>query len=154
MTEPIRAFATLRVAGDDLAPDEVTKVLKIVPTTTYAKGEHYSAGPRRPDLVGRTGVWFFSTKGVVAGNRLADHLAFLARLLLPGSGQVGPLPHLQQLLRRRSLRVAVSCFWHGPAGARKPSIPRSARDLLKRIPADIEIDFDGDARPGRHAAQR
>ncbi len=135
LTEPVRAFATLRVAGDDLVPDEVTKVLKIVPTTAYAKGEHYAAGPRSPDLVGRTGVWFFSTNGVVAGNQLADHLAFLARLLLLGSGEAGPLPRLQQLVRRRSLRVAVSCFWHGPADARKPSIPRSVRDLLKRIPA-------------------
>ena len=152
MTEPVRAFATLRVAGDDLVPDEVTKILKIVPTTAYAKGEHYAAGSRSPDLVGRTGVWFFSTKGVVAGSQLADHLAFLARLLLPGSGETGPLPRLQLLLRRRSLRVAVSCFWHGPAGARKPSIPRSVSDLLKLIPAEIETDFDVDERPSRHAA--
>jgi hypothetical protein len=65
MTEPVRAFAIPRVAGDDLAPDEVTKVLKIVRTTAYAKGEHYAAGSRSADLVGRTGVWFFSTKGVV-----------------------------------------------------------------------------------------
>jgi hypothetical protein len=152
MTEPVRAFATLRVAGDGLVPDEVTKVLKIVPTMAYAKGEHYAAGRRSPDLVGRTGVWFFSTKGVVAGNQLADHLGFLARLLLPGSGEAGPLPRLQQLVRRRSLRVAVSCFWHGPAGARKPSVPRSVGDMLKLIPAEIETDFDADERPSRHAA--
>ena len=152
MTEQVRAFATLRVAGDDLVPDEITRILKIVPTTAYAKGEHYSAGSRGADLVGRTGVWFFSTKGVVAGNLLADHLAFLARLLLPGSGEAGPLPRLQQMLRRRSLRVSLSCFWHGPAGARKPSIPRSVTDLLKLIPAEIETDFDVDERPSRHAA--
>ena len=152
MTEPVRAFATLRVAGDDLAPNEVTKILKIIPTTAYAKGEHYAAGSRSPDLVGRTGVWFFSTKGVVAGNRLADHLSFLARLLLPGSRDAGPLPRLQQLLRRRSLRVSVSCSWHGPVGARTPSIPRSVSDLLTLIPAEIETDFDVDERPSHHAA--
>jgi hypothetical protein len=73
-------------------------------------------------------------------------------LLLPGSGEVGPLPRLQQLLRRRSLRVSVSCFWHGSAGAKKPSIPRSVTDLLKLIPAEIETDFDVDERPNRHAA--
>ena len=150
--EPARAFATLRVAGDALVPDEVTKILKIVPTTAYSKGEHYSGGPRSPDLIGRTGVWFFSTKGVVAGNQLADHLAFLARLLLPGSGEAGPLPRLQQLLRRQSLRASVSCFWHGPAGARKPSIPRPVTDLLKLVPAEITTDFDTDEQPSRHAA--
>jgi hypothetical protein len=80
-------------------------------------------------------MWFFSTKGVVAANTLTDHLAFLARLVLPGSGEAGPLPRLQQLLRRKSLRVSVSCFWHGPAGAKKPVVPRSITELLKLIPA-------------------
>jgi hypothetical protein len=150
--EPVSAFATLRVSGDDLVPAEVTKILKILPTKAYAKGEHYAGGPRSPDLTGRTGVWFFSTDTVVAGNNLADHLSFLARLLLPGSGEAGPMPRLQQLLRRRSLRVSVSCFWHGPADAKKPAIPRSFTDLLKLVPADIETDFDVDLGPGLHAA--
>jgi Domain of unknown function (DUF4279) len=150
--EPVRAFATLRVSGDDLVPSEITKIIKIIPTKAYAKGEHYSGGPRSPGLIGRTGVWFFATDGVVAGNNLTDHLAFLARLLLPGSGEAGPLPRLQQVLQRRSLRASVSCFWHGSADAKKPSIPRSITDLLKMIPAEIEIDFDVGDRPKRHAA--
>ena len=151
-TEPVRAFATLRVSGDALIPDEITKIIKIPPTRTYAKGEHFSGGPRCADLIGRTGVWFFATDGVVAGNNLTDHLTFLARLLLPGSGEAGPLPRLQQLMRRKSLRVSVTCFWHGSAGARKPSIPRSITELLKLIPAEIETDFDVDEQPNRHAA--
>jgi hypothetical protein len=150
--EPVSAFASLRVSGDDLVPSEITKIIKILPTKAYAKGEHYSGGPRSPDLVGRTGVWFFATDGIVAGNNLTDHLAFLARLLLPGSGEPGPLPRLQQIVQRKSLRVSVSCFWHGSADARKPTIPRSVTDLLKLIPAEIETDFDVDERPNRHAA--
>jgi Domain of unknown function (DUF4279) len=151
-TEPVRAFATLRVSGDDLVPDEVTKIIKIRPTKAYAKGEHFSGGPRSPDLIGRTGVWYFATDGIVASNNLTDHLAFLARLLQPGSGEAVPLPRLQHLLRRRSLRVSVSCFWHGSGGAKKPSVPRSITDLLKRIPAEIETDFDVDEKSSRHAA--
>jgi hypothetical protein len=151
-TEPVRAFATLRVSGDDLVPNEITRIIKILPTKAYAKGEHYSGDPRSPDLIGRTGVCFFATDLVVAGNNLADHLAFLARALLPGSGEAGPLPRLQQLIRRKSPHVSVSCFRHGPADTRKPSIPRSFTDLLKLIPAEIETDFDVDERPSRHAA--
>jgi hypothetical protein len=151
-TEPVRAFATLRVSGDNLVPNEITKIIKIVPTKAYAKGEHYSSGPRGADLIGRTGVWYFATDGVVAGDNLNDHLAFLARSLLPGSGEAGPLPRLRQLLARKSLRVSVTCFWHGPEGARKPSVPRYITDLLKLIPADTETDFDVDERPNRHAA--
>jgi hypothetical protein len=151
-TEPIKAFATLRVSGDELVPNEITKILKILPTKAYAKGEHFSGGPRSPDLIGRTGVWYFATDRVVAGNNLSDHLAFLSRMLLASPGEAGPLPRLQQLMRRRSLRVSVTCFWHGSEGAKKPSIPRSLTDLLKRIPSDIEIDFDVDEKEGRDAA--
>jgi hypothetical protein len=46
-----RGLRNVRVGGDDLAPDEVTKVLRIVPTTAYAKGEHYAAVPCGPDLI-------------------------------------------------------------------------------------------------------
>jgi hypothetical protein len=151
-TDSVRAFATLRIAGDRLVPDEVTSLLKIVPTTAYAKGQHYSGGPRSPDLVGQTGVWYFSTKGVVAGNHLADHLGFVARLLLPGSGEAGPLPRLQQLMRRRLLRASVSCFWHGASGARKPTVPRAVNELLALPPADLVTDFETDEQPSRDAA--
>jgi len=48
----------------------------------HAKRRPNTGGPRSPDLVGRTGVWFFATNGIVAGNPLADHRAFLARRLL------------------------------------------------------------------------
>jgi hypothetical protein len=44
----------------------------------------------------------------------------------------------------------VSCFWHGSADTRRPSIPRPITDLLKMIPA--EIDFDVDDRPNRRTA--
>jgi hypothetical protein len=142
----------LRVSGDDLVPDEITEILKIHPTKAYAKGEHYSGGPRSPDLIGRTGVWYFATDDVVAGNNLTDHLAFVTRLLQPGSGEAGALPRLQQLMRRSSLRVSVTCFWYGAAGAKKPSIPRSVTELLKQIPADFETDFDVEEKEGRHAA--
>jgi hypothetical protein len=150
--EPIKAYATLRVAGDLLVPEQVTRILKVVPRAAYMKDEHYSGGSRSPDLVGRTGVWHFTTDGAVAGNRLQDHLAFLIRLLTPVSGDAGPLLPLQQLLRRKSLRMVVTCFWHGPAGARRPSIPRSVTETLKSIPAEIETDFDLDQQSDRHAA--
>nr|WP_294503633.1 DUF4279 domain-containing protein [uncultured Rhodopila sp.] len=143
--EPIKAYATLRVTGDRLDPEQVTRLLKIVPTLAYAKGELYSGGSRSPDLIGRTGVWYFCTDGIVAGTRLADHFAFLLR-------QVAAAPAFQQLLKRKALDVVVTAFWHGPAKAKQPPIPRALADRLKRIPARIEMDFDHDGADDRHAA--
>lgn len=36
-TDPVSAFATLRVSGDDLVPSEITKIIKILPTKAYKK---------------------------------------------------------------------------------------------------------------------
>ncbi len=143
--DPVKAYATFRVTGDQLVPDQVTRLLKIVPTLAYAKGQHYSGGPRSPDLIGRTGVWYFCTDGIVAGIRPADHLAFLLRQVVPG-------PAFQQFLKRKALEVVITAFWHGPAEAKQPSIPRALADRLKQIPARIETDFDQDDAGDRHAA--
>jgi hypothetical protein len=148
----IKAYATLRIAGDQLVPEQVTQTLKVVPTTAYAKGEHYSGGPHSPELIGRTGVWYFCTDGIVAGNRLSDHLEFIERLLQTRDGDIGPLRALQRLMRRAALHAVVTCFWHGSPGAKRPSIPRSVSATFKALPADIETDFDLDEKPGRHAA--
>src|ERR1700726_768087 len=41
-SETVRAFTTFRVVGDGLQPDMVTRLVRIVPTLAYAKGETYS----------------------------------------------------------------------------------------------------------------
>jgi hypothetical protein len=51
-----KAFVTLRFAGDDLNPDEISAVLPVKPTRAHRKGEAFSAGPRASNLRGRTGV--------------------------------------------------------------------------------------------------
>jgi hypothetical protein len=38
----------------------------------------------------------------------------------------------------------ASCFWHGKAGPHTPEIPAFVIDAFKRLPAEIEIDFDTD----------
>src|SRR5689334_11640146 len=80
---PLKTFATLRITGDRLMPDEVSPRLRWPPTLAYAKGEHYWAGPRSPDLIGRTGVWHFCTGRDVQSTRPADHLQFLLDHVVP-----------------------------------------------------------------------
>jgi hypothetical protein len=42
------------------------------------------------------------------------------------------------------LKAHVSCFWHGKAGAHAPKITAFAIDAFRRLPAEIETDFDTD----------
>ena len=146
---PTKVFATLRFAGDRLVPEQVTRILKVVPTQAFRKGERYSGGSRTPNLTGQTGMWYFCTDHVVAGNRLSDHLAFIERLL---EGSPTMTQALRNLVARQSLQGTIGCFWHGGAGAKRPSIPRSLTILCASIPARIEIDFDTDEQHEQRAA--
>ena len=44
----VKAFATLRIAGDQLQPDQVTRILKIILTKSYAKGNITQVVPAAP----------------------------------------------------------------------------------------------------------
>ncbi|WP_429931889.1 DUF4279 domain-containing protein [Agrobacterium vitis] len=49
---------SLRIAGDDLDPGEITSLLGVAPHLAYRKGEHWKA-PKGKPLIGRTGLWIF-----------------------------------------------------------------------------------------------
>ncbi len=144
----VNTFATLRFAGDALVPEEITRILRTVPRLQYAKGESYKPGPRSAEVIGKTGVWYFSTDAIVASASLADHVAFLALLL--ARDPVNPLAdpakflRLQETMRQQALQAVVTCFWHGPPTVRKPSIPRPILELFRLLPAEVETDFEVD----------
>jgi hypothetical protein len=83
----IRAFATLRFAGDALDPDEISRVVEERPTRAYWKGQRYRPGPRSPEVTGKTGVWYFSTRRKIPSKDLSDHLHALVRLVFPFADQ-------------------------------------------------------------------
>lgn len=58
MTKLSRAVASLRIAGDDLVPDEVTVLLGAAPSLAYARGEEVISkqGVAR---IARAGLWTY-----------------------------------------------------------------------------------------------
>jgi len=156
-SDPSKAFVTFRIVGDRLDPDQITKFLRIHPTQAYAKGQPYTAGPKSPAILGRTGVWYLSTDQFVASASLNDHFDFLLQALqlggrryvrTPGGAQLtANLLELRDLMKENSLRAVVTCFWYGAAGTKKPSIPRGTTEVFNLINAEIETDFDADETP-------
>lgn len=140
----VKAFATMRVVGDDLDPKAITKLLKVTPTISYRKGQRYSAGPRTGDLIGRTGLWLYSTDDNVPGNIFQKHVGALYRLLVPMPGNFGPLANLHQLMKDQGLKAHITFFWHGRPGAEPPEVPDVVAKFFKLLPADLELDFDAD----------
>ena len=94
----IRAFATLRFAGDALDPDEISNVVKARPTKAHRKGEIYRPSPRSPEVTGKTGIWYFSTRRKIQSNDLSDHLNILERLISPFGDRDGRLKELRDIM--------------------------------------------------------
>jgi hypothetical protein len=156
--------------GDLLDPNEITELLKIVPTMAYKKNEPYFVGKRTGTLKGKTGVWLFSTNRGIQSTNFYDHLNAVVALLAldhfegllkeasnpkPRSShiKIAPLPQfllrgrlksLHALLEQKTLTASISCFWYGTPGAQPPSVHRLISSLLKLVPITIETDFDTD----------
>ena len=145
-----KTYVTFRVVGDTLAPEAVTRALRIFPSIQYSKGQTYFAGSRTGNLVGKSGVWSLTTDKLVASNNLRDHLAYLLGVLIPDRQDANPLFQLHALLSKHNdWRADLSCFWHGRERAKKPSIPKFVTEVMNFLPAAIETDFATDS-PTEH----
>ncbi|MBV8739229.1 MAG: DUF4279 domain-containing protein [Alphaproteobacteria bacterium] len=136
-----KAFVTLRFAGDDLDPGEITRVLAIAPTRAHRKDEFYFAGKRAGLLRGRTGIWFLATDELVPSDDLQEHLAFVEGLLYPQSGDDRRITKLRALLECTNSRAHVTCFWRGDSGEPAPEISDGFKSATASLSADIETDF-------------
>jgi hypothetical protein len=107
----------------------------------YQKGEKIKFGPRSPETIAKTGVWYLSTDKVIQSPHLDDHLRYIFRLaFLPGGDPISSLS-FRNLLKKKNLRVHLTIFAHG---GKKPSLHPSFEAMLKTVPVDVQIDFDAD----------
>jgi len=136
-----KAFVTLRFAGDDLDPDEISAILPVKPTRAHRKGEAFFAGPHAGDLRGRAGMWFLATDKLVPGDDLHNHLAFVQKLLSPWPGDNDRIAKLRDILKRTRSAAHVTCFWRGDPGDLTPRIPDRFKSAVLPLSADIEADF-------------
>ena len=136
-----RAFVTLRFAGDDLDPRDISAILLVNPTRAHRKGEEFVAGQHAGKLRGRTGIWFLATDDLVHSDDLGDHLRFVQKLLYPQSTDVSRITKLRDILGRAHSHARITCFWHGDRGETAPQIPDRFKSAVEPLAADIETDF-------------
>jgi hypothetical protein len=127
--------------GDRLEPGNVTAALGIAPTLAYRKGEIFKRS-RGHEVYGRTGLWLLSSEAAVQSNELADHFAYLQRVLEARGGE--PVDRLRAVMQREGLEADVTCFWYGEHGVKPPVISEETRAAFAQIGATIETDFQTD----------
>ena len=137
-------FATLRFAGDNLDPQDISDVLSIKATRAHRKGEEYYAGEHAGRLRGRTGIWYLTTDKLIESDNLTDHLVLIERLLYPSRGDNRRIMKIRDVLGRSGADAHISVFWRGARGQEPPAIPGQFARLVSEIGADIETDFHND----------
>ena len=141
-----RVFATIRFGGD-LDPATVTTLLGHPPSFGHRRGETFRYGPRSPEQVGKTGVWFLSTAKLVESDDLPAHTDFIVRLIAPTPGPRLTDPRfraIQGLVESEEISVSASCFWAGRIDEAAPSVPSDFTELISRLHGTVEIAFDHD----------
>jgi hypothetical protein len=101
-----KAFVTLRFAGDDLDPRDISAVLPVTPTRAHRKDEEFVAGQHAGKLHGRTGIWFLATDKLVHSDDLGDHLRFVHDLLYSAPTDDSRITKLRDILGCAHSRAA------------------------------------------------
>lgn len=137
----LKAEATFRVLGPDLDPDKIKAILRVSPTTAYAKGDAYQI-PRVGQRIRSIGHWSFCTEGCIRSTDIEAHALYLLRKLEPCRSGI------HRLLSDPKYHVSISLWWeikeeHG--------VMIVSRDTMKRLTSlcqDIEVHFI--ASPTKH----
>jgi hypothetical protein len=80
-----------------------------------------------------------STDETIQSNRLTDHIDWIISKITPHQEE------LRLFIDSNSLHAVLSCFWHGPKGAKPPAMQQQTIAILAAISARLEQDFDTDA---------
>jgi hypothetical protein len=120
-----RTFATLRIWGKLLNPDDVTTRLRINPSEKHAFGDR-----RGNKGTWTQGYWGITSEGTVVSTDLAMHIAWLL-------DRIEPVRENFSALRTDAVHADVFCFWESSTGNGGPRFPPH---LLRRL-ADLSLEL-------------
>lgn len=132
MAHLARAVASLRIAGEDLVPADVSALLGCDPTRGWAKGD--TLGSRRATRTARFGMWTLEAHETESADLDAQFTAILSRLTTDGSVWVE---------LRGKYDVDLFCGWFMERGNEGMSIEPETMAALGTRGISLDIDLYG-----------
>jgi Domain of unknown function (DUF4279) len=133
-----RTYATFRLMGDALKPDEVSDVLRVTPTKALAKDELIPVG-RKGKATRRqlTGVWLLTSETALESTSLERHLIHLLDVLEPAARA------LDALRRQHDFGADFFCYWLAATGHGGPLVSPATLARIAALDVALGIDFYG-----------
>jgi Domain of unknown function (DUF4279) len=127
-------FASLRLYGDQLVPEEISRLLGTDPSDSAPKGLQ-TASPSGKSRIASTGRWILQSCDDVASANLEDHIAWLLDRLDKAGIEPDRLPGVG--------RADVFCYWSSASGHGGPELSPDvlARLARYRLPLGLDIYF-------------
>ena len=126
-----RAVATLRISGDELIPEEISKLLGAAPTYAHGKGEVIPVGTSGRTRIGKSGLWNLSAEPTEPENVDAQVVELLGKL----SADL-------DLWRMLSTRYDIDLFCGWFMGEGNEGVGIAAATLLALGQRGIRLDLD------------
>jgi hypothetical protein len=134
-----RTFASLRLYGDDLVPDDVSRLMNLQPTDAAPKGFRTPA-PRGKVRLAPTGRWILSTEDQICSTVVEDHLEWLLDRLDAAGVKPLDLPGVSH--------ADIFCYWLSATGHGGPVVSPDVLGRLAgyRLLLGFDIYFGGEPR--------
>lgn len=121
-------YATLRIYGDQLEPDELSRRLGLKPSESQTKGR-----PTEQQGLASVGGWFLSSKRQIESRDVQRHLGWIL-------DQISDREPVLKELQAQGFEMDVFCFWvsaHGHGG------PELSHEIMQRPSSlRLKIGFD------------
>lgn len=125
-------FASLRLFGDALQPEAITRLLQFQPTDAAPKGWQ-TVSPSGKRRTAPTGRWVLESTGHLKSKSLAEHIGWLLDRL----ESTGLVP-----LEMPGVSCAdVFCYWVSATGQGGPEFPPQLLGRLARLGLTLGLDI-------------
>jgi hypothetical protein len=125
-------FASLRLYGDFLIPDEINRLLQIEPSDSATKGTEITGAPGHSRKA-PTGRWILSTERNVQSTNLELHIEWILERLETIDIQVEKLPGVE--------RADIFCYWNSASGHGGPEFSPELMGRLARSGLALGLDI-------------
>ena len=125
-----RTWATFRLGGTLLDPDEISTRLGIQPSHAHKRGDqrgHKGTWPK--------GIWTLTSEDQVQSTDLQQHIEWLLDQLEPVQ------PTIDMLVTGQHLEADVFCFWESATGQGGPMFSANFLERFARLHVDLGLDI-------------